>query len=109
MPGHEEVRLWFPGKKLDPNIQAHVDRCRIPQERLTIGKQLGKGNFGLVYKGQLITPSGNMKTVAIKSLKGECITLQTIHCKYYKVALTAQKRDLSISKKKHPFRLRELE
>ena len=67
----EEVRLCFPGRKMDPNLQANVDRCKIPQERLNLGKRLGKGNFGLVYKGQLITPSGNLRTVAVKTLKGK--------------------------------------
>ena len=56
---------------MDPDIQANVNRCKIPKDRLTLGKELGKGNFGLVYKGQLVTPAGNLKTVAVKTLKGE--------------------------------------
>ncbi|XP_067931129.1 hepatocyte growth factor receptor-like [Watersipora subatra] len=70
-PGNKEVRLWFPGQKLDENLQSNLNRCKIPCERLSIGKQIGKGNFGLVYKGQLITPSGNLKTVAVKTLKDD--------------------------------------
>ena len=67
----EEVRLCFPGRKMDPMLQEKVNRCKIPHERLSLGKQLKKGNFGLVYKGQLITPSGNLRTVAVKTLKGK--------------------------------------
>ena len=59
--------------KIDPNIRASVDRCRIPKDMLTLGNQVGKGNFGQVFKGQLITPAGNMRTVAVKSLKGKTI------------------------------------
>lgn len=62
--------LAFLGRKLDDNILANVKRCTIPSGRLTLGKQLGKGFFGLVYKGTLITPVGNLKTVAVKTFKG---------------------------------------
>lgn len=61
----------FLGRKLDEELRAKVDRCLVPKERLSLGKQLGKGNFGLVYKGQLTTPAGNLRTVAVKSIKGE--------------------------------------
>ena len=47
-----------------------MSRCTIPKRRLTIEREIGKGYFGLVYKGQLITPTGNMKSVAVKSFKG---------------------------------------
>ena len=69
--GFAEKNLWFPGKDLNPNIKASIDRCRIPTKRLSVGKELGKGNFGLVHKGQLVAPSGNLKTVAVKTLKGK--------------------------------------
>ena len=65
-----QLRPFF-GRELDPNIQANVNRCKIPQERLTLGVKIGKGNFGLVYKAQLITPAGNLRTVAVKTLKGK--------------------------------------
>ena len=64
------MHVLFHGKKLSPEIQTKVDRCQIPTERLTVGEQIGKGNFGMVYKGQLVTPSGNLKSVAVKTLKG---------------------------------------
>lgn len=68
--GQSKVHLPFDGRVVNPEIQACINRCKIPQERLTLGKRLGKGNFGLVVKGQLVTPAGNLKTVAVKTLKG---------------------------------------
>ena len=62
----------FSWRILSADIRTRVERCRIPKDRLNIGReQLGRGHFGLVLKGQLITPSGNMKTVAVKSMKGK--------------------------------------
>jgi len=60
----------FNNRELDAEIQAKVNRCKIPSSRLRIGNQLGKGHFGLVYKSQLTTPAGNLRTVAVKSIKG---------------------------------------
>ncbi|KAF6040418.1 hypothetical protein EB796_001268 [Bugula neritina] len=59
----------FNNEELDAEIQAKVNRCKIPSLRLHIGNQLGKGHFGLVYKSQLTTPAGNLRTVAVKSIK----------------------------------------
>ncbi|KAF6040375.1 MERTK [Bugula neritina] len=58
----------FNNRELDAEIQAKVNRCKIPSSRLRIGNQLGKGHFGLVYKSQLTTPAGNLRTVAVKSI-----------------------------------------
>ncbi|XP_067930937.1 hepatocyte growth factor receptor-like [Watersipora subatra] len=69
--GTERVRDWFLKQKLDENVQTYLDRCKIYREKLSIGKLIGKGNFGIVYKGQLITPLGNLKTVAVKTLKDD--------------------------------------
>ena len=68
---YKEEGSWFPGQNLDPNILAILNRCRIPHAKLRLGKPLAKGNFGLVYKGQLITSSGNLRTVAVKTLRGK--------------------------------------
>jgi len=57
-------------RELNAEIQAKVNRCKIPCSRLRLGTQLGKGHFGLVYKSQLTTPTGNLRTVAVKSIKG---------------------------------------
>ena len=68
---YKEESSWFPGQNLDPKILAILNRCRIPHEKLRLGKKLAKGNFGLIYKGQLITSSGNLRTVAVKTLRGK--------------------------------------
>ena len=67
---YDEVGMSLISQKIQPDIQASVDRCKIPDEKLCLEEQLGKGNFGLVYKGVLTTPNGDTLTVAVKSLKG---------------------------------------
>ena len=54
-----------------------VNRCRIPQHKLVVGKKLGKGFFGNVHKGQLTMNNGNLKTVAVKSLRGDFVLLES--------------------------------
>ena len=60
----------FDGEELDQNLQANVDRCLVPRNKLKLEMEIGNGFFGNVYKGQLVTPSGNLKSVAVKTMKG---------------------------------------
>ena len=69
MPG--VLNALFDEKKLDPALKASIQRCRVPKNKLTLDKEIGKGFFGAVYKGQLITASGDLKSVAVKSIKGK--------------------------------------
>ena len=62
--------LAFNGKKLSTEIQCKISKFQIPKEMLKLGKEIGKGHLGLVLKGQLVTPSGGLKSVAIKCLRG---------------------------------------
>jgi len=41
----------------------------IPRGRLTLGKILGEGEFGMVVKGELIEDDGHVTTCAVKKLK----------------------------------------
>lgn len=74
----------FLGSKLDLDLQANVNRCKIPKDRLRLEKQLNKGHFGVVYKATLITSTGNLRTVAVKSFKGKQahsnFTFQWFYC-----------------------------
>ena len=63
--------LAFNGKKLSTEIQCKISKFQIPKEMLKLGKEIGKGHLGLVLKGQLVTPSGGLKSVAIKCLRGK--------------------------------------
>ena len=63
----------FAQHTLDSKLSEVIERCKIPKDRVHLENQIGKGNFGVVYRGQLITPAGNIRTVAIKSLKSKLL------------------------------------
>jgi len=61
-----------PDNQLRPDLAVKVTQHRISKEDISVGDQcLGKGYFGIVYKGQLKTQNGSLKTVAIKGFKGK--------------------------------------
>jgi len=45
----------------------------IPRDRLTLGKILGEGEFGMVVKGELTEDDGHITPCAVKKLKGTCV------------------------------------
>ena len=54
--------------------EMEIDRnWQIPREKLEItGEKLGRGEFGVVYKGFYLTRDGSKLPVAVKSLTGLC-------------------------------------
>ena len=64
------VSNLFDGRELDQKLKANLNRCLIPKNRIKLDMEIGKGFFGNVYKGQLTTLSGDLKTVAVKTIKG---------------------------------------
>ena len=51
-------------------IQASFAWREIPRDRLTLGKILGEGEFGMVVKGELTEDDGHITPCAVKKLKG---------------------------------------
>lgn len=50
-------------------IQASFSWREIPRDRLTLGKILGEGEFGMVVKGELTEDDGHITPCAVKKLK----------------------------------------
>ena len=56
-------------------IQASFAWREIPRDRLTLGKILGEGEFGMVVKGELTEDDGHVTPCAVKKLKRMFIDL----------------------------------
>jgi len=56
-------------------IQASFAWREIPRDRLTLGKILGEGEFGMVVKGELTEDDGHIAPCAVKKLKRMFIDL----------------------------------
>jgi len=63
----------IPGETADGaramQIQASFAWREIPRDRLTLGKILGEGEFGMVVKGELTEDDGHVTPCAVKKLK----------------------------------------
>ena len=57
----------------NPRTQASFPWREIPRDRLTLGKILGEGEFGMVVKGELTEDDGHITPCAVKKLKGTCV------------------------------------
>ena len=51
------------------DIEASFAWREIPRDRITLGKVLGEGEFGMVVRGELTEDDGNVITCAVKKLK----------------------------------------
>nr|XP_057925176.1 tyrosine kinase, non-receptor, 2b isoform X6 [Doryrhamphus excisus] len=60
------------GAPLDGQQQALT--CLIPEKDLVLLEKLGDGSFGVVKRGEWLTPAGNMINVAVKCLKTDVLT-----------------------------------
>ncbi|XP_059933108.1 ephrin type-A receptor 2 [Gadus macrocephalus] len=54
----------------DDPLLANLRDTLVPRSRLTLGKQLGKGEFGAVYEGLLTAEDGADVKVAVKTIRG---------------------------------------
>uniref|UniRef100_A0A3Q0RCI6 Activated CDC42 kinase 1 n=1 Tax=Amphilophus citrinellus TaxID=61819 RepID=A0A3Q0RCI6_AMPCI len=48
--------------------------CLIPEKDLTLFEKLGDGSFGVVKRGEWLTPAGKVLNVAVKCLKTDVLT-----------------------------------
>uniref|UniRef100_UPI0014455346 activated CDC42 kinase 1-like n=1 Tax=Epinephelus lanceolatus TaxID=310571 RepID=UPI0014455346 len=60
------------GAPLDGQQQALT--CLIPEKDLTLFEKLGDGSFGVVKRGEWLTPSGKVLNVAVKCLKTDVLS-----------------------------------
>ncbi|XP_061926198.1 tyrosine kinase, non-receptor, 2b isoform X2 [Entelurus aequoreus] len=60
------------GSPLDGQQQALT--CLIPEKDLMLLEKLGDGSFGVVNRGEWLTPAGNMINVAVKCLKTDVLS-----------------------------------
>ncbi|XP_068424909.1 tyrosine kinase, non-receptor, 2b isoform X3 [Clinocottus analis] len=69
----EGVQATLPcgGAPLDGQQQALT--CLIPEKDLTLFEKLGDGTFGVVKRGEWLTPAGKVLNVAVKCLKTDVL------------------------------------
>ncbi|KAG7227307.1 hypothetical protein INR49_000311 [Caranx melampygus] len=60
------------GTPLDGQQQALT--CLIPEKDLTLFEKLGDGSFGVVKRGEWLTPAGKVVNVAVKCLKTDVLS-----------------------------------
>ncbi|KAF6021234.1 MET [Bugula neritina] len=70
-------KQWF--ASVDIDLKAKLDSLLIQSDALKIkeGAPIGQGNFGTIYLGQMCSGE-SVKTVAVKTLKGNLNTLKSI-------------------------------
>uniref|UniRef100_A0A672H8E6 non-specific protein-tyrosine kinase n=2 Tax=Salarias fasciatus TaxID=181472 RepID=A0A672H8E6_SALFA len=57
-----------------PGEQQQALTCLIPEKDLTLFEKLGDGSFGVVKRGEWLTPAGKLLNVAVKCLKTDVLS-----------------------------------
>ncbi|XP_028284299.1 tyrosine kinase, non-receptor, 2b isoform X3 [Parambassis ranga] len=72
----EEVLATQPsgGGPLNGRQQQQALTCLIPEKDLTLFEKLGDGSFGVVKRGEWLTPAGKVLNVAVKCLKTDVLS-----------------------------------
>ncbi|XP_054888669.1 tyrosine kinase, non-receptor, 2b [Poeciliopsis prolifica] len=68
-----DTQLHGGGGPLDGQQQQALT-CLIPEKDLTLFEKLGDGSFGVVKRGEWLTPGGNVLNVAVKCLKTDVLS-----------------------------------
>ncbi|XP_053739168.1 tyrosine kinase, non-receptor, 2b isoform X2 [Synchiropus splendidus] len=56
------------------DVQQQALTCLIPEKDLTLLEKLGDGSFGVVKRGEWLTPAGKVLNVAVKCLKTDVLS-----------------------------------
>ncbi|XP_051943567.1 tyrosine kinase, non-receptor, 2b isoform X2 [Hippocampus zosterae] len=63
----------YPAEDVSLDVQRQSLTCLIPEKDLTLLEKLGDGSFGVVKRGEWLTPTGTMINVAVKCLKPDVL------------------------------------
>ncbi|XP_054452357.1 tyrosine kinase, non-receptor, 2b isoform X2 [Anoplopoma fimbria] len=70
----EGVLTTHPGGGAPLDGQQQALTCLIPEKDLTLFEKLGDGSFGVVKRGEWLTPAGKVLNVAVKCLKTDVLS-----------------------------------
>ncbi|XP_034071350.1 tyrosine kinase, non-receptor, 2b isoform X2 [Gymnodraco acuticeps] len=70
----EGVLSTQPGGGAPMDGQQQALTCLIPEKDLTLFEKLGDGSFGVVKRGEWLTPAGKVLNVAVKCLKTDVLS-----------------------------------
>ncbi|XP_074545275.1 activated CDC42 kinase 1-like isoform X3 [Halichoeres trimaculatus] len=70
----EGVLSAQPGGGVPLDGQQQALTCLIPEKDLTLFEKLGDGSFGVVKRGEWLTPAGKVLNVAVKCLKTDVLS-----------------------------------
>nr|XP_020479690.1 activated CDC42 kinase 1-like isoform X3 [Monopterus albus] len=73
-PLGEGVLATQPGSGALLDGQQQALTCLIPEKDLTLFEKLGDGSFGVVKRGEWLTPAGKVLNVAVKCLKTDVLS-----------------------------------
>ncbi|KAL8169433.1 UNVERIFIED_CONTAM: Tyrosine-protein kinase receptor tyro3 [Gekko kuhli] len=76
--GPELIEATLDSIGISDDLKTKLKDVLIQEQQFTLGRMLGKGEFGSVREGQLKLPDGSLQKVAVKMLKADIFTSSDI-------------------------------
>ncbi|XP_053139165.1 tyrosine-protein kinase receptor TYRO3 isoform X2 [Hemicordylus capensis] len=76
--GPELIEATLDSIGISDDLKMKLKDVLIQEQQFTLGRMLGKGEFGSVREGQLKLPDGSLQKVAVKMLKADIFTSNDI-------------------------------
>uniref|UniRef100_A0A670HRL8 Tyrosine-protein kinase receptor TYRO3 n=1 Tax=Podarcis muralis TaxID=64176 RepID=A0A670HRL8_PODMU len=76
--GPELIEATLDSIGISDDLKTKLKDVLIQEQQFTLGRMLGKGEFGSVREGQLKLPDGSLQKVAVKMLKADIFTSNDI-------------------------------
>lgn len=76
--GPELIEATLDSIGISDELKTKLKDVLIQEQQFTLGRMLGKGEFGSVREGQLRLPDGSLQKVAVKMLKADIFTSSDI-------------------------------